>query len=58
MDDGHFVINFSRQGNVNTGAIRDFGFNIRQNEHIKWDMAIVFRTEPIRENESWISICE
>ena len=54
MDDGHFVINFSRQGNSNTGTKEDFSFNIRQNEHIKWDMAIVFRTEPIRENESWI----
>ena len=54
MDDGHFVINFSRQGNVNTGAIRDFSFNIRQNEHIKWDMAIVFQTEPIRQGEDWI----
>ena len=54
MDDGHFVINFSRQGNSNTGTKEDFSFNIRQNEHIKWDMAIVFQTEPCREDMGWI----
>ena len=54
MDDGHFVINFSRQGNSNSTAIQDLSFNIRQNEHIKWDMAIVFQTEPCREDMGWI----
>jgi hypothetical protein len=54
MDDGHFVINFSRQGNSNSGTIQDFSFNIRQNEHIKWDIAIVFQTEPCREDMGWI----
>jgi hypothetical protein len=54
MDDGHFVINFSRQGNANGQTAEDLYFSMRQNEHIKWDMAIVFQTEPCRESEIWI----
>lgn len=54
MDDGHFVINFSRQGNSNDGATKDLKVAMRQNEHIKWDMAIVFQTEPCREDVAWI----
>ena len=54
-DDGHFVINFSRQGNANNQTVEDLNFSMRQNEHIKpWDMAIVFQTEPCRESEVWI----
>ena len=49
MDDGHFVINFSRQGNSNSGAVEDFNYNLRQNKHIKWDKAIVFQTEVYRD---------
>ena len=48
MDDGHFVINFSRQGNSNNGTTEDYEFNLRQNGHIKWDIAIVFQTEIYR----------
>ncbi len=48
-DDGHFVINFSRQGNSNTGAVEDYNFNLRQNGHIEWDMAIMFQTEVYRD---------
>ena len=28
MDDGHFVINFSRQGNTNSAVIRDYSFHL------------------------------
>ena len=49
MDDGHFVINFSRQGNSNNGTTEDYEFNLRQNGHIKWDIAIVFQTEIYRD---------
>ena len=49
MDDGHFVINFSRQGNSNNGTTEDYDFNLRQNGHIKWDIAIVFQTEIYRD---------
>ena len=52
-DDGHFVINFSRQGNTNSGAVEDFNFNIRQNGYIKWDMAIMFQTEVFRDGNNW-----
>ena len=55
MDDGHFVINFSRQGNKNSSAIFDYGVAMRQNGHIKWDMAIVFQTEVFRDGNSWVS---
>ena len=49
MDDGQFVINFSRQGNSNNGTTEDYEFNLRQNGHIKWDIAIVFQTEIYRD---------
>ena len=49
MDDGHFVINFSRQGNSNNGTTEDYEFNLRQNGHIEWDIAIVFQTEIYRD---------
>jgi hypothetical protein len=55
MDDGHFVINFSRQGNANNETVEDFEFSMRQNEHIIWDMAIVFQTESCRETGPWIN---
>ena len=54
MDDGHFVINFSRQGNANNQTAEDLYFSMRQNEYRKWDMAIVFQTEPCRETGPWI----
>jgi len=53
MDDGHFVINFSRQGNTNSAVIRDYSFHLRQNGHIEWDMAIVFQTEVFRDGDQW-----
>ena len=49
MDEGYFVVNFSRQGNSNSGAVEDFNYNLRQNGHIKWDKAIVFQTEVYRD---------
>ena len=55
MDDGHFVINFSRQGNSNNGTTEDYEFNLRQNGHIKWDIAIVFQTELVRDGSSWVT---
>ena len=60
MDDGHFVINFSRQGNSNNETTEDYAFNLRQNGHIKWDIAIVFQTEVYRDTstENYNSIRE
>jgi len=54
-DDGHFVINFSRQGNTNSVAVEDYSFHIRQNGYIKWDMAIVFQTEVFRDGNDWVT---
>jgi len=58
MDDGHFVINFSRQGNANNETTRDYAFNLRQNGHIKWDLAFVFQTEPVRQGNVWFRILQ
>jgi hypothetical protein len=55
MDDGHFVINFSRQGNQNSRALIDYRVAMRQNEHIEWDMAIVFQTEVFRDGDEWVT---
>ena len=55
FDDGHFVVNFSRQGNTNNGVIEDYPFHIRQNEHLKFDIALVFQTEPSRSTQEWIN---
>ena len=44
-DDGHFVVNFSRQGNMNYGIMEDYRFHMRQNPHLKFDIAFVFETE-------------
>jgi hypothetical protein len=49
LDDGHFVINFSHQGNTNRGAREDFQHNIRQNPHINFDIAFIFQTETQRD---------
>ena len=54
MDDGHLVVNFSRQGNTNNGVIEDYPFHLRQNEHLKFDKALVFQTETTRETQEWI----
>ena len=54
-DDGHFAINFSRQGNSNSSALIDYRVAMRQNEHIEWDMAIVFQTELVRDGSSWVT---
>ena len=53
-DDGHLVVNFSRQGNTNDGVTMDYPFHLRQNEHLKFDIALVFQTEPSRETQEWI----
>ena len=53
-DDGHLVVNFSRQGNTNGGVTTDYPFHLRQNEHLKFDIALVFQTEPSRETQEWI----
>ncbi len=54
-DDGHLVVNFSRQGNTNWGVTEDYSFNLRQNEHLKFDIALVFQTEPSRSTQEWIN---
>ena len=53
-DDGHFVVNFSRQGNMNYGIMEDYRFHMRQNPHLKFDIAFVFETEITRMTEEWI----
>ena len=53
-DDGHLVVNFSRQGNTNGGVTTDYPFHLRQNEHLKFDIALVFQTETTRETQEWI----
>jgi hypothetical protein len=53
-DDGHLVVNFSRQGNTNYGVTTDYPFHMRQNEHLKFDIALVFGTEPSRSTHVWI----
>ncbi len=55
MDEGHFVVNFSRQGNSNQGVIEDYSYHLRQNLHLKFDIALVFQTEPSRETQEWIN---
>ena len=55
FDDGHFVVNFSRQGNTNNGVTEDYPFHIRQNEHLKFDIALVFETESSRSTSDWIN---
>ena len=57
-DDGHFVINFSRQANANNQTTEDYAFNLRQNGHIKWDLAFVFQTEPVRQGDVWFDILQ
>ena len=54
FDDGHFVVNFSRQGNTMDGMLDDYPFHLRQNEHLKFDKALVFQTETTRETQEWI----
>ena len=54
FDDGHFVVNFSRQGNTMNGILKDYPFHLRQNEHLKFDIALVFQTETTRETQEWI----
>jgi len=56
MDEGHFVVNFSRQGNLNhsIGTVEDYTFYIRQNSHLKFDIAFVFETEHTRNSSDWI----
>jgi len=54
MDAGHLVVNFSRQGNTTSGVIEDYPFHIRQNEHLKFDIALIFQTEPSRSTQEWI----
>jgi hypothetical protein len=54
FDDGHFVVNFSRQGNTMNGILKDYPFHLRQNEHLKFDKALVFQTETTRETQEWI----
>tara|TARA_Y100000296_G_scaffold63208_1_gene73560 strand:+ start:210 stop:911 length:702 start_codon:yes stop_codon:yes gene_type:complete len=53
-DDGHLVVNFSKQGNTNVGVTTDYPFHLRQNEHLKFDKALVFQTETTRETQEWI----
>ena len=38
LDDGHFAVNFSRQGNWNYGIVQDYKFYMRQNPHLKFDI--------------------
>ena len=52
FDDGHFVVNFSRQGNTMNGILKDYPFHLRQNEHLKFDIALVFQTEACRDSSS------
>ena len=54
LDDGHFAVNFSRQGNWNYGIGQDYKFYMRQNPHLKFDIAFVFETEITRMTEEWI----
>ncbi len=53
-EDGHFVVNFSRQGNSNYQTIDDYAKNLRQNPHLNFDMAFVFQTETTRQTNEWI----
>ena len=53
-DDGHFVVNFSRQGNTMDGMLDDYPFHLRQNEHLKFDIALLFQTENSRSTLDWI----
>jgi len=55
FDDGHFVVNFSRQGNTMNGILKDYPFHLRQNEHLKFDIALVFQTENSRSTTDWIN---
>ena len=55
MDEGYFVVNFSRQGNSNQGVIEDYSYHLRQNEHLKFDIALVFQTEHTRSTTDWIN---
>jgi hypothetical protein len=56
IDDEHFVVNFSRQGNRNhdIGMVEDYTFYLRQNPHLKFDIAFVFETEHTRNSSNWI----
>ena len=56
IDDEHFVVNFSRQGNRNhdIGMVEDYTFYLRQNPHLKFDIAFVFETEHTRTSTDWI----
>ena len=54
LDDGHFAVNFSRQGNWNYGIGQDYKFYMRQNPHLKFDIAFVFETEHTRNSSNWI----
>mgnify|MGYP001453946926 CR=1 FL=1 len=49
LDDDHFVINFSHQGNTNLQIRQDFEHNLRQNPHINFDIALVFQSETNRD---------
>ena len=53
--DGNFVINFSKGGNTNSAILNEYHECFRQNPDIKWDMAIVFQTEVIRDDQNWIN---
>ena len=56
IDDEHFVVNFSSQGNRNhdIGIVEDYRFYLRQNPHLKFDIAFVFETEHTRNSSNWI----
>ena len=54
IDDGHFVVNFSRQGDINNSICEDYARPLRQNPHLKFDKALVFLTETSRETSYWI----
>ena len=56
IDDEHFVVNFSRQGNRNhdIGMVEDYTFYLRQNPHLKFDIAFVFETEHTLNSSNWI----
>ena len=58
LDDGHFVINFSHQGNTNLQIRQDFQHNIRQNPHIKFDIALVFQSETNRDTGEMLYFLE
>ncbi len=55
MDDGHLVVNFSKQGNTNCGVTMDYPVHLRQHEQLKFDIALVFQTEPSRSTTDWIN---